>query len=345
MTTDIAEFNGRHDVAAAPMGEAVVNRQASEVQMAMLVAKRFPRNETASFARIMQACKRKGLAESATYAYPRGGQQITGPSIRLAEVLAQAWGNIDFGIVELAQIDGESEVMAYAWDLETNSRQVKVFTVKHERHKKNGVDILKDPRDIYETVANNGARRLRACILGIIPGDIVDAALEACEKTMSGSGGEPIADRIRKMVAAFAEHGVTQEMMEKRIGHKVEACIDSELASLRKIFTSIKDGVSKRDQWFEVGVVASDSPSAGAAKDKLKPKEEKPKEAGASEETLILIEDELRRTGLAADTAKVQSFLREHGAKGLKVATKAQADKILDALRELANAEENADAD
>ena len=163
--------------------EMMVSRQTQEVQAAMVIAKRFPRNETQSYNRIMRACQRKKLAETAMYEYPRGGTKVTGPSIRLAEAMAQNWGNIDFGIVELEQKAGESQVMAYAWDLETNTRQTKIFSVPHIRSTKKGNIPLTDPRDIYELVANQGARRLRACILGVIPGDGVDAALEECNKT------------------------------------------------------------------------------------------------------------------------------------------------------------------
>ena len=92
--------------------EMMVSRQAQEVQAAMVIAKRFPRNETESFARIMMACQRKRLAEQAMYEYPRGGTKVTGPSIRLAEAIAQNWGNIDFGIIELEQKHGGSQVMA-----------------------------------------------------------------------------------------------------------------------------------------------------------------------------------------------------------------------------------------
>ena len=60
---------------------------------------------------------------------------VKGPSIRAAETLAKYWGNIDFGIKELSQNlnTHTSEVMAYAWDLETNTRQTKTFTVNHIR--------------------------------------------------------------------------------------------------------------------------------------------------------------------------------------------------------------------
>lgn len=320
--------------------DMVVARQAQEVQAAMVIAKKFPRDENQSVNRVLQACKRKSLAESSTYSYPRGGQQITGPSIRLAEVLAQAWGNIDFGIVELEQHDGYSEVMAYAWDLETNTRQTKVFTVAHERHTKKGAQALTDPRDIYETVANNGARRLRACILGIIPGDVVDMALEACEKTLTGNGAEPLVDRVRKMVGRFGEIGVTIEMIERRLGHKLAACIESEFSSLHKIYVSIIDGVSGRDQWFEVAAPA-ETPPVGRSSMK-KPKVDKPaeeeKKPRASEESLRIIADRLRDLGLADDQAKIRDLVAQFGAgaKGMHMLDETQAGALIDHLNAVA---------
>ncbi|MDT1904179.1 hypothetical protein FPK34_26285, partial [Acinetobacter baumannii] len=77
----------------------------------------------------------------------------------------------------LSSENGESTVEAFAWDVETNTRQTKVFQVPHIRYTRNGSKKLTDPRDIYELVANNGARRLRACILGVIPGDVIDDAV------------------------------------------------------------------------------------------------------------------------------------------------------------------------
>lgn len=229
----------------------VTSRQAQEVQAAMVVAKKFPRDVNQAYTRIMTSCKRKQLAENAVYAYPRGATTVSGPSIRLAESLAQNWGNIDFGVIELDQHQGESTVMAYAWDLETNARQTKIFTVKHERHTRSGVTLLKDPRDIYELVANQGARRLRSCILGIIPGDITEAAVDECEKTMANTtGSKPLVDRVREMVSAFSEIGVSQAMIEARIGHKLEAMIEAELVNLRKVYKALKDGFSKREDYF-----------------------------------------------------------------------------------------------
>jgi|WetSurMetagenome_2_1015567.scaffolds.fasta_scaffold38281_2 hypothetical protein len=243
-------FPGNEDSPGA-MVQIASTRQAQEVQAAMVVAQKFPRNQNQSYQRIIQACTRRGLAEKATYMYPKGGQSITGPSIRLAEVLAREWGNIDCGIVELEQRDGVSTVMSYAWDLETNYRSSKIFTVLHTRHTKKGDYKVTDPREIYEMVANVGSRRLRACILSVIPGDVIEDALQACDKTLAGNSKEPLTDRVRKMVVAFAELGVTLPMLEGKLGHKLEATAEVELGTLRKIYTSIKDGYATREQFFE----------------------------------------------------------------------------------------------
>lgn len=234
-------------------------RASQEVQAAMVIAKRFPRDETAAVQRILQACKRRGLAEAAVYSFPRGNTTVEGPSIRLAEAMAQSWGNVDFGIVELEQKNGESQVMAYAWDLETNTRQTKIFAVPHKRHTKNGDYKLTDPRDIYEMVANNGARRLRACILGIIPGDVQDAALAECNKTLTSGAKEPLIDRVRSAIAAFAELGVSQAMIESRLQHKADTINEAELLGLRKIYRSLTDGMAKREEFFDVGAGQADT--------------------------------------------------------------------------------------
>ena len=277
--------------------EMVTARQAQEVQAAMVVAKKFPRNEYESFSRIMKACQRKGLAEKSMYEYPRGDTRVTGPSIRLAEAMAQSWGNIDFGIIELEQRNGESQVMAYAWDLETNTRQTKFFSVPHIRATKKGGNIpLKDPRDIYEMVANYGARRLRACILGVIPGDVVEAAVSQCEKTLLGDNKEPLEDTIRAVVKTFeTEYGVTVPMLEKFIGCKIESFTMQNLIRLKKVYVSLKDGMAKREDYFEMLPPVDDTEIGNPwdSKDEKEKKKDKPEERdGSSESELSFIPPE-----------------------------------------------------
>jgi len=256
----------KQEPAKASTSLATVNeaRAIAEVQSAYIIAKKYPRNQHESYMNMMDACKRPLLAEQSMYAYPRGGQLITGPSIRLAEAMAQYWGNLDCGVREVSQSNGVSVAEAYAIDLQTNTRVVKVFHVKHERHSRKGVTKLKDPRDIYELVANQGARRLRACILAIIPGDVTEAAVNQCKTTLESSD-VPIADQVRNMVSAFDILGVKIDHLEKRLGHNLDAIIPAEIVTLKSIYKSIKDGMAKRDDFFDIQSKVTED-----AKDELK---------------------------------------------------------------------------
>jgi hypothetical protein len=226
-------------------------RAIAEVQAQYVIAKKFPRNNHAAFMEIIESCKRPLLAEQAFYAYPRGATLVTGPSIRLAEVLARAWGNLDCGIREISQSNGVSVAEAYAIDLQTNTRVTKIFHVPHIRDTKKGRTKLTDARDIYELVANQGSRRLRACILGIMPGDVVEAAVTQCKKTLE-TGEVSLADRIRAMITKFDALGVKVEHLEKRLGHNLDATIPQEIVTLQGIYKAIKDGFSSREDFFDI---------------------------------------------------------------------------------------------
>ena len=249
--TNIFSSNGKTEEKSNLM-ETQSARESQEVQAMMVIAKRFPRDPIDAMDRIIKSCTRQTLAQSAVYSYPRGGQPVEGPSIRLAETLAQEWGNIQYGIRELSQSNGESTVEAFAWDIQTNTRQVKVFQVPHVRYSKKGKQVLTDPRDIYEVVANNGARRLRACILGVIPGDVIEAAMEQCSITLKANADISI-DGLKKIASIFQENfNVTQEMIGKRYQCKFESLRPAQVVQLRTIYQSMKDGMSQPRDWFDV---------------------------------------------------------------------------------------------
>ena len=234
------------------------SRAIAEAQGKLVIAKRFPRDEVQAYNRVAQACQRKGIAEKAFYSYNRGGGTVSGPTIRFAEELARCWGNIDYGIKELSQDEGKSEMQAYAWDLETNAQSVQNFTNPHIREVGGKAKILTSQRDIYEINANMGARRLRSRILAILPTDLVDMAISECKKTLAGNNDEPLIDRVKKMIVAFGKIGVTQEQIEKRLGRKVDTMTIDDFTDYIGIYNAIKQGESKISEWFEAEKVASD---------------------------------------------------------------------------------------
>lgn len=237
-------------------------RAIAEVQAAMMIARMNPRDQVASMDRILNACMRPSLADSALYTYARGGTEVSGPSIRLAETLAQNWGNIKTSVRELDQFGGVSTVQTIAWDLETGYQCDKVFQVPHIRHTKKGQIRLEDPRDIYELVANQGARRLRACILAVIPGDVTEAAVAQCEATMK-TKADTSPEAMQKMLAAFDAYGVTREQIEKRIQRRLDAILPAQVVALKKIYASLRDGMSGPAEWF--GAADGDTVAAKSA--------------------------------------------------------------------------------
>mgnify|MGYP003611829781 CR=1 FL=1 len=261
------------------------HRAIAEVQAAMMIAKANPRDPVAAMDRILNSCTRPTLANAAVYQYSRGGSDVTGPSIRLAEAMAQQWGNMQFGIREVEQrrtgTGSESTVQAYAWDVETNTRREVTFTVPHERHTKQGKKALTDPRDVYELVANQGSRRLRACILAVIPGDVTEAAVAQCDVTMHATA-DTSPEAIKKLVEAFAVYRVNQQQLEKRIQRRMDAIQPAQVVALRKVYASLRDGMSKPEDWFED--VMSDDQAAVAEKaaEKFKARTQQAKPAAST---------------------------------------------------------------
>jgi hypothetical protein len=241
--------------APAPTSGALIaieqSKAVAEVQAALLYARANPRDPRTAMDRILQDCMRPGLAEAATYQYARGGNDISGPSIRLAETLAKRWGNMEAGVKELSRRDGVSECLAYAWDYETNYRDVRTFTVRHWRDTKQGGYALKDERDVYEMIANYGARRKRACILALIDGDVIEAAVKQCELTQA-TKVQVTDELIAGMLERFLEFGISKEMIERRIQRHMSALTPALALSLKRIYNSLRDGMSAPAEWFDM---------------------------------------------------------------------------------------------
>ena len=291
----LAEQNDKGAVTSMPnVGQEVEKTRAlQEVQAAIFMARQFPRDETRAYRRVIEASKRLSLAEKAIYCYPRGGQQIKGPSIRTAETIAKYWGNLSYGIKELSQNNSEhtSEMMAYCWDLESNVRVERIFKVPHIRDTKQGPKLLTDARDIYEKTANDGARRLRAAILEVLPSDVVEDFMKACEKTIEGSSDKPIKGRVQDMLRLFEELGVTKEMIEQKIGTKTDNFIAKNIVDLGGIYNSIKNNFAPIEQYFDIPTKAEKQKEEAEAKLKEAGKTNKKKQYEPTPEEMEQLEE------------------------------------------------------
>ncbi|UBU09996.1 hypothetical protein [Nonomuraea gerenzanensis] len=257
--------------APARVGQATAveqSRAVAEVHAAMVMARQYPRRVDAAVAEMERCCQQPSLAKRAFFRFSRGGETVTGPSIHLARELARCWGNVQHGLAEMSRDDqhGQSEMQAFAWDVETNSRVSSTFIVPHKRDTRSGVKALVDMRDIYENNTNNGARRVRESIFAVLPSWFVERAKDLCNATIEKGDGAPLEKRVDEAVAAFASGGITQDQIERKLGRPVARWTAQDVAQLEVIFTSLRRGEVTKDEEFPPDRVTSSDIPAGDAK-------------------------------------------------------------------------------
>ncbi|MGB3483988.1 MAG: hypothetical protein WBB07_17450 [Mycobacterium sp.] len=248
------------------------SRAIAEVQAAVVVAQQIPRDIQRAVAEMQESCSRLAMAKQAFYQVPNRGN---GPSVHLLRELARIWGNVQHGTHELARDDdkGESEIQAFAWDVQTNTRTSRTFVVPHERMKGKGRQQLTDLGDIQNNNNNVGARAVRECISNVLPRWFTEEAQNRCHATLEHGEGKPLAQRVTEMLGAFKGIGITESQIETKLAKKRGQWDAGDIAQLGIAYTSItRDGYDKDEMFPPVnaGVSADDI----AASSKRKPKAE-----------------------------------------------------------------------
>jgi hypothetical protein len=85
----------------------------------------------------------------------------------------------------------------------------------------------------------------------VIPGDVTEAAVSQCELTMHAKA-DTSPEAVQRLLDAFADFGVSKEQIEARIQRRIDAIQPAQIVSLRKVFASLKDGMSVPAEWFDV---------------------------------------------------------------------------------------------
>ena len=105
-------------------------------------------------------------------------------------------------------------------------------------------------------MANQAARRKRACIFAVIPKYIVDEAVEACEKTQAHRIGQrPIEDVRKDVFTAFYKLSdkVTKEKLAAVVGRDFDAMDYPDVLRLKRLYTAIREGFVKIDDALNLG--------------------------------------------------------------------------------------------
>lgn len=299
-----------------------------EIQSAIVLAKRFPRDEDLSFQKLMKACGRTTFAEDAEYSFPRGGQAVKGPSVFLAREAARVWTNIRYGLTITRDDASSRQIQAWAWDLETNTKISAEDDFRKLIFRKGKGWIEPDERDLRELTNRRGAILIRNCVLQILPKDLIEDALDTCRQTLRANAAkDPDATR-KKILIAFSELNVTAEMLAAYLGHTVAQSSPAELADLRGIYKSISDG---NTTW---GDYVNGNTEAGAAelKHKTQEKADRLKEKLAAENKPVDETAEKKKIRKSIKELFPEELIEKHtGARDINALS-------LDELNELKNA-------
>lgn len=248
---------------------AVAAREKAAVEARFLVALHRPRNPDQVRMRLLGRCASPRFAEVAEYAKPLGGgKKARGASIRMMEEMARQYGNIDVQAPVIFDDDERRIIRVTATDLEANySASVDVILEKtvERRSPREGDEVLgqrvnstgdkvyriRADEDAFLVKQNaNISKARRECIRAIVPGDLVDEAMQACAATRRGEvDADPAAAR-KRLADAFYSLGVMPTQLCEYLGKpSLEAVTPAEIELLRAIFAAMRDGEAT---WAEV---------------------------------------------------------------------------------------------
>jgi len=224
----------------------------AEIDIQITTARRYPRNLT-QFLRDAEslACLDEDTAASMFYVLPRDGKRIEGPSVRLAEVVGSAWGNLHYAsrVTEI----GDKFVVAQGacWDLEKN---VRVTTeVRRRITDKYGRRYSDDMINTTSNAATSIA--LRNSIFKVVPQVYARTLMEKAKQTAVGKSMS-LQDRRRSALEYFVKIGAKIEDLLKVLdadserAHKSEEDINlDDIIILRGFRTAISDGETT---WAEI---------------------------------------------------------------------------------------------
>jgi hypothetical protein len=236
----------------------LMEREKAEIQSAIISAKKFPRDEEASYLKLVKNMARPSLAEKAQYQFPRSGKDITGPSVHFAREAARCWGNVRYGLKIVDTSTKEIHIKGYAVDLESNSYvELEDKFNKLVQRKYNGVTswVSPDERDLRELMNKRGAILIRNCILQLIPADIVEEGILSARNALVADSKEDLdsdrLDVINKIEKAFSKMKVTKSMLEDYLKNPLTEITPDQIAELRSIQRTILDGNSKASEYFK----------------------------------------------------------------------------------------------
>jgi hypothetical protein len=251
-------------------GAASASHAKALVEAKYVMAVQRPRNLLSVRDKILEACARPGFAASAWYAKPVGGSKVRGPSIRFAETAIQCMTNISV-MPSIVYEDREKIVLdVQVIDLESNTSYGDQVTLSKTVERKNSTGrevvgkrdntngesvyiVLATEDEMANKVNSAKSKIIRNSGLRLIPQDIIEEAEWSVRETLEKGGDDPAREK-KRMADAFSFIGIKPAELEKYLGHGVDSISPAELADLREVYATLKDGEAKWSDYVDKGV-------------------------------------------------------------------------------------------
>ena len=219
--------------------DALIAQQRAEMDVQIVTAKQYPRDLPAVIdnSKVMIATTPE-IAAACNYSLTKGGKIISGPSIRLAEIVMNTWGNLHVG----SRITGEDDHYIYvqgaAHDLQSNVKFVS--DVKRRITKTNGQKY--SPDMVQTTAAAASAIAVRNAVFKVVPSAFI-MPLSEYAKTAARGKKENIKTRIENALIHFRDvYDVSPEAICLKLEvDSVEKIKSKQLDILLGIATALQD--------------------------------------------------------------------------------------------------------
>jgi len=270
----------------------------AEIDVQITTAKAFPRSLTAFLRKVMSmATLNLEIAESCTYALPRGGKTITGPSVRLAEIVAASYGNLRTGARVVYMDEKKIVAQGIVHDLENNiyhAEEVERSILQHvwedvpgQPGKRRKTGRMEQMTEDMKIVAGRAACAIayRNAVYKVVPAALIQDVHDKVKQVAMGTA-ETLVERRDKRVNYFRSLGIKDEQICQALGVKEINDIDLEkLQILQGMVTALKnnevtlDGMFPKDK--DTGKKAEKS-----TEDKLKKNQNRKQGAKETEEKI-----------------------------------------------------------
>lgn len=245
--------NGKIEIIDAVGMDIIQAQERASIDSQVATAKRYPRSlRKVTDNSISIVCMNKETAQSCRYSKPTGGKKATGPSVHLARIVVQQYGNIKVQ-QRIKQITDKTIIAeAVAFDMETN------YAVCVEARRsiidRNGKRF--SDSNIETNAMAVMAIAERNAILKIIPKSIIDTVYDEAFKFANGDlsdNAQMIIARDKALLYFKTEHGVDEESVLNSIGLRTKESIKAEhIVDLRGYMQALIDKEVKVEDLFGV---------------------------------------------------------------------------------------------